>query len=107
MFVWCNLAAARASRSKRFVACPLIPSAGGTFAIQGDYLFRDHMGLGSTAGLWGIVRVGEPAEQVPQDPPPEPEEPPPEEDPPEDPEEEPEEPKEPNPNKGKGKNKSP
>jgi len=34
-----------------------IPSAGGTNAVKGDYLFRDHMGLGNTGGLWGIVRV--------------------------------------------------
>ena len=37
-----------------------IPKAGGTDAVQGDYLFRDHMGLGNTGGLWGIVRVEEP-----------------------------------------------
>jgi len=36
-----------------------IPSAGGTNSIPGDYLFRDHMGLGNTGGLWGIVRVKE------------------------------------------------
>jgi len=35
-------------------------SAGGGNGIQGDYLFRDHMGLGNTGGLWGIVRVEEP-----------------------------------------------
>jgi len=34
-----------------------IPKAGGSFGVDGDYLFRDHMGLGNTAGLWGIVRV--------------------------------------------------
>ena len=37
-----------------------IPEAGGTDKIDGDYLFRDHMGLGNTGGLWGIVRVEEP-----------------------------------------------
>jgi len=37
-----------------------IPSAGGTFGVTGDYLFRDHMGLGNAAGLWGIVRVQAP-----------------------------------------------
>jgi len=38
----------------------VIPKAGGTDKIEGDYLFRDHMGLGNTGGLWGIVRVKEP-----------------------------------------------
>ncbi len=37
----------------------VIPSAGGTNAIPGDYLFRDHMGLGNAQGLWGILRVGQ------------------------------------------------
>jgi hypothetical protein len=35
------------------------PSAGGAFQVPGDYLFRDHMGLGTVDGLWGIVRVEE------------------------------------------------
>jgi len=35
----------------------VISSAGGTGAVPGDYLFRDHMGLGNAGGLWGIVRV--------------------------------------------------
>jgi hypothetical protein len=35
----------------------VIPSAGGGNGVAGDYLFRDHMGLGSTGGLWGILRV--------------------------------------------------
>ncbi len=34
-----------------------IPSAGGANEVTGDYLFRDHMGLGNAQGLWGIVRV--------------------------------------------------
>ena len=34
-----------------------IPSAGGSDETPGDYLFRDHMGLGSAQGLWGIIRV--------------------------------------------------
>jgi len=34
-----------------------IPSAGGQDGVVGDYLFRDHMGLGNAQGLWGIVRV--------------------------------------------------
>jgi hypothetical protein len=37
----------------------VIPSAGGSFGVPGDYLFRDHMGLGNAGGLWGIVRVTE------------------------------------------------
>jgi hypothetical protein len=35
----------------------VIPRAGGSFQVDGDYLFQDRMGLGHTAGLWGIVRV--------------------------------------------------
>jgi hypothetical protein len=35
----------------------VIPSAGGSNSVPGDYLFRDHMGLGNAGGLWGIVRV--------------------------------------------------
>jgi len=35
----------------------VLPSAGGANKVQGDYLFRDHQGSGTTAGLWGIVRV--------------------------------------------------
>jgi hypothetical protein len=35
----------------------VIPSAGGSNGVPGDYLFRDHMGLGNAGGLWGIVRV--------------------------------------------------
>jgi hypothetical protein len=35
----------------------VLPSAGGPWKITGDYLFRDHMGQGNAAGLWGIVRV--------------------------------------------------
>jgi len=31
--------------------------AGGTAGINGDYLYRDHAGLGNLEGLWGIVRV--------------------------------------------------
>jgi hypothetical protein len=38
----------------------VIPSAGGSFGVEGDYLFRDHMGIGNAGGLWGIVRVGPP-----------------------------------------------
>jgi hypothetical protein len=35
----------------------VLPSAGGETKVDGDYLFRDHMGLGNAGGLWGIVRV--------------------------------------------------
>jgi hypothetical protein len=38
----------------------VIPKAGGANAVTGDYLFRDHMGLGNSQGLWGIVRVEDP-----------------------------------------------
>ncbi len=38
----------------------VLPSAGGQSAVEGDYLFRDHMGLGNAGGLWGIVRVQAP-----------------------------------------------
>jgi hypothetical protein len=38
----------------------VLPSAGGVSEVEGDYLFRDRMGLGNAGGLWGIVRV-EPA----------------------------------------------
>jgi hypothetical protein len=31
--------------------------AGGKFTITGDYLFRDHVGIGLDNGLWGILRV--------------------------------------------------
>jgi hypothetical protein len=31
--------------------------AGGVNGITGDYLYRDHAGLGNLEGLWGIVRV--------------------------------------------------
>jgi len=37
----------------------VIDSAGGSNGIVGDYLFRDHMGLGNAGGLWGILRVSE------------------------------------------------
>lgn len=34
-----------------------LDSAGGTFGVPGDYLFRDMGGFGLTNGLWGIMRV--------------------------------------------------
>jgi hypothetical protein len=36
----------------------LLPSAGGTNAVEGDYLYRDWASFGNTMGLWGILRVG-------------------------------------------------
>jgi hypothetical protein len=38
----------------------LLPSAGGTNAIPGDYLFRDQASFGNTSGIWGLIRVGPP-----------------------------------------------
>ena len=35
----------------------LLPSAGGSNAIAGDYLFRDQGSFGNTSGIWGILRV--------------------------------------------------
>ncbi|MEM7349503.1 MAG: hypothetical protein AAF657_01770 [Acidobacteriota bacterium] len=37
----------------------VLPSAGGSKAILGDYLFRDHGSFGNTNGLWGILSVGQ------------------------------------------------
>jgi hypothetical protein len=31
--------------------------AGGASSIPGDYLFRDQVGMGLDAGLWGLFRV--------------------------------------------------
>jgi hypothetical protein len=35
----------------------VLPSAGGSNGVIGDYLFRDHGSFGNTDGLWGILRV--------------------------------------------------
>jgi hypothetical protein len=35
----------------------VLPKAGGANSVAGDYLFRDQGALGSTSGLWGILRV--------------------------------------------------
>lgn len=35
----------------------IFPSAGGTYRVKGDYLWRDHAGFGITNGLWALVRV--------------------------------------------------
>jgi hypothetical protein len=37
----------------------VIDSAGGSNGVVGDYLFRDHQGLGTAGGLWGILRVAD------------------------------------------------
>ena len=36
----------------------VFPSAGGAFAVPGDYLYRDAGSLGNLGGFWGILRVG-------------------------------------------------
>jgi hypothetical protein len=41
------------------------PSAGGSNAIPGDYLFRDYAAYGNTAGLWGLLRVTNEPEPAP------------------------------------------
>ncbi|MBK9517187.1 MAG: hypothetical protein IPO09_07480 [Anaeromyxobacter sp.] len=35
----------------------VLPSAGGSNGIPGDYLLHDRGGMGSMSGLWGLVRV--------------------------------------------------
>ncbi|MCP5364150.1 MAG: hypothetical protein H6905_02765 [Hyphomicrobiales bacterium] len=35
----------------------VVPSAGGSFEVTGDYLYRDQASFGNLNGLWGIVRV--------------------------------------------------
>ncbi|MBI2276155.1 MAG: hypothetical protein HYU74_02245 [Dechloromonas sp.] len=35
----------------------VMPSAGGPFAVPGDYLYRDVGGMGNLGGFWGILRV--------------------------------------------------
>ncbi len=43
----------------------MLPSAGGSNAIPGDYLFRDNASFGNTAGLWGLLRVTNEPEPAP------------------------------------------
>ncbi|MCU0074958.1 hypothetical protein N8H71_25470 [Pseudomonas koreensis] len=43
----------------------MIPSAGGSNAIPGDYLFRDYAAYGNTSGLWGLLRVTNEPEPAP------------------------------------------
>jgi hypothetical protein len=38
----------------------VMPSAGGTGAVPGDYLFRDVASFGNLGGVWNLVRVGPP-----------------------------------------------
>jgi hypothetical protein len=46
----------------------VLPSAGGTNQVPGDYLFKDHGSFGNTNGLWGILRVLDtPAEEDPDE----------------------------------------
>ncbi|NQZ12640.1 MAG: hypothetical protein HRT35_36275, partial [Algicola sp.] len=40
----------------------VLPSAGGTFKVPGDYLFRSFPGGDQMQGMWGIFRVGDPEE---------------------------------------------
>ncbi|MCM2334142.1 MAG: hypothetical protein NDI82_09350, partial [Anaeromyxobacteraceae bacterium] len=35
----------------------VLPSAGGSNGIPGDYLLHDRGGMGNLSGLWGILRV--------------------------------------------------
>ncbi|MNC72869.1 hypothetical protein D3C75_1239850 [compost metagenome] len=39
----------------------MVPSAGGSNAVPGDYLFRDYAAYGNASGLWGLLRVSEEA----------------------------------------------
>ena len=82
---------------------PILFDAGGSYAVEGDYLYRDYAPSGNRNGMFGLLRVGDFTGDAGNDepPPPPPEDPPQDEDPPD--EEEP--PKEDNPNKGRGKNK--
>lgn len=41
------------------------PSAGGSNAIPGDYLFRDYAAYGNLSGLWGLLRVTNEPEPAP------------------------------------------
>jgi hypothetical protein len=38
----------------------VLPSAGGPFRVQGDYMYRTQESFQFTNGLWGILRVGPP-----------------------------------------------
>ena len=38
----------------------VLASAGGSFAIPGDYLYRSYPGGDQAYGMWGIFRVGDP-----------------------------------------------
>ena len=35
----------------------VLPSAGGSGGVEGDYLFRDQASFGNMSGVWGILRV--------------------------------------------------
>ncbi len=40
----------------------VLPRAGGTNAVTGDFLFRDQASFGNTNGIWGLIRVAPNAE---------------------------------------------
>jgi hypothetical protein len=42
----------------------VLKHAGGSFAVQGDYLFRTFIGTDFLNGMWGLVRVGAPGKDV-------------------------------------------
>src|SRR5262249_28293256 len=42
----------------------VLRKAGGSSAVQGDYLFRTFIGSDFQNGIWGLVRVGPPAKDV-------------------------------------------
>jgi len=35
----------------------VLPSAGGSNAVPGDYLIHDRAGMGNLSGLWEVLRV--------------------------------------------------
>ncbi|HEX2253496.1 MAG TPA: copper oxidase [Thermoanaerobaculia bacterium] len=39
--------------------------AGGTFGVEGDYLYRDFSSMGFEYGLWGLLRVGPRLDEAP------------------------------------------
>ena len=43
----------------------MFPSAGGSNAIPGDYLYRDYAAFGNVGGMWGLLRVSDEPEPPP------------------------------------------
>lgn len=37
----------------------MFPSAGGSNAVPGDYLYRDYAAFGNLGGIWGLLRVSD------------------------------------------------